>query len=283
VFSYELRECGRTVWGDPDDLLRIPAIASSGILREDAWRLLCNRMVEVMEMAVTSPPRNRFLSVAFRYRVIKLFLDMATSYLVFIGEYAPSYRKRQEAISRMEHCDNRADIPFDVARFRRMVETCTAWKLDCHCPRLSWDEWMYAVDTAHSLWRWETALLCNTDPTAPDETLMRRCMKRQPMAGRVRGWLYVLRCRGWLRSWNHWARWATMACLASPRYWTYAAATALFFRLPELMEADTNADLPGPRQPELPLHVARTPLRGWRAKAEEIALNYHTLLEKTRT
>src|SRR5207249_7979397 len=94
VFAYEMRACGRIIWGDPDALSLVPSFPPEQIPREDAWRLLCNRLIEQLEPLSTlrwpcaSPP------VEVRYRTAKLYLDMATSFLLFAGAYAPSYRDR---------------------------------------------------------------------------------------------------------------------------------------------------------------------------------------------
>src|SRR5437899_5753955 len=49
MLAYELRVCGRTVGGDPDVLSLVPSFSCGSIPREDAWRLLCNRLIEQLE------------------------------------------------------------------------------------------------------------------------------------------------------------------------------------------------------------------------------------------
>lgn len=54
IFAYELRSCGRVVWGDPTVLRLIPELNARDVPMEDAWRLLCNRIIEQVE-AMPSP------------------------------------------------------------------------------------------------------------------------------------------------------------------------------------------------------------------------------------
>ena len=284
IFAYELRACGVPVWGAQDILSLIPAISPLDISREDAWRLLCNRMVEMVEAAADLSGCPRKFSVEFSYRVVKLCLDMATSFLVFEGGYAPTYRQRQENLSRMAKTgDEVAGLPFPILRFARLIEVCTEWKLNGTCPEMEWGFWQDAVESAHKLWRWETGVLAGVagPGSESDEILMRKRISQQSLAQRFRGWLYVLRSCGWYRSWRHWPRWAMMAQSASPRYWTYAAASQLFFRLPTLVGGDAEENV----YPDNRLPVPRNDsvLGTWRSYAGGIAWNYHAFLEKTRT
>src|SRR6267154_1665110 len=49
IFAYETKVNGRVVLGEPDILSKIPQFYPSEIPREDAWRLLSNRMIETAE------------------------------------------------------------------------------------------------------------------------------------------------------------------------------------------------------------------------------------------
>lgn len=290
IFAYELRVCGLPVLGDPNIPALIPPFTPAEISREDAWRLLCNRMVELVEDAAQLPGRPRTLSVGFSYRVLKLCLDMATSYLVFEGAYAPSYRERQRNLSRIAGSDAASrSCPVALEQFAQMVQSCTEWKLNGDCPEVDWGFFEQTVKFAHELWRWELSILAETGPieSVPDDVLLERWMRRQTLARRLRGWLLVLRCCEWRRTWRSWPRWIAMARCASPRYWTYAAASDLFFQLPALVGtqgADTPSD--GRFRAQLPVRGAAirraSAVEGWRARAGDIAWNYHALLENTR-
>jgi hypothetical protein len=49
IFSYELRHTGRVVFGDEGILELVPEFSPAQMDREDAWRLLSNRMIEWLE------------------------------------------------------------------------------------------------------------------------------------------------------------------------------------------------------------------------------------------
>src|SRR5690242_14300092 len=74
IFGYELRRCGRVVCGAQDILERIPAFDAKDIPLDDAVRLLCNRMVELLELLAGSGLRSK----QTQYGIVKLCLDMAT-------------------------------------------------------------------------------------------------------------------------------------------------------------------------------------------------------------
>ena len=48
TFAYELKACGRVVWGDDHLLDSIPTYPPAELPKEDAWRTLNNRMIELL-------------------------------------------------------------------------------------------------------------------------------------------------------------------------------------------------------------------------------------------
>lgn len=232
IFAYELRACGRVVSGDPEALRCVPAFEIAEIPREDAWRMLCNRLVEQLaplaEMEWTADP-----TPALRYRTVKLYLDMATSLLAFLGAYAPSYRGRAEALRRLAEDGGPHGLPLSLPELARKVTACTRFKLhgEGATGLESWPAWREAVRLARELWRWETATLAGAPPDASDDALRARWMSALTGPSRHRGWLYVARAEGWHRAWRRWPRWLRLAWRGSPRHCIYAAATRLLFAL----------------------------------------------------
>lgn len=292
IFAFELRECGRVVWGDPAVLALVPAFAEASIPMEDAWRLLANRMVEqlaLMEEPTVGPPGT---SREARYRTVKLYLDMATSLLLFAGAYAPTYRKRAENLSALAQLDGPAEPwPFPLRDFADRVTLATRLKLgpadgsDARDAGLL--DWSEAVSYARGLWRWELARLGHADPALGDRALMSRWMSAQPLPARARGWLYVARRTGWWRSWPHWPRWVRYGWRASPRYWVYASASELLFRLPDLLgsKADPVPVIASELWAALPVTRTRNgdgTLTPWTQLAADIVWNYEQFLMDTR-
>lgn len=240
VFGYELRACGRVAWGDTSVLSLVPSFSPADIPREDAWRLLLNRTIEFLEVVPGSFQGESSAASCCSYRLTKLCLDMATSYLVFAGEFRPTYRARAKLIQEMaERNDVVAACPLELRGFSRQLTRCTDSKLGTvqQEPFLSsWTESaVRVIEDVHRLWRWELIQLAGTLPGAADWELMGSWMRRQALAARLRGWLVVIRGCGWHRSWRNWSRWLGLARQASPRHWIYALASELFFSLPKLL------------------------------------------------
>jgi len=241
IATYELRTCGRVVAGEQGILSLVPAFQAAEISLEDAWRLLANRIIELIEaVAVSGDPQ----SAAARYRSVKLLLDMATSYLVFTGRYLPTYGERASALQEMAEQATDAGAPFPLAEFAGVVTACTNFKVGSGpYPRTVTGLFHDAVNYAEGLWRWELSRLTGTRADCPNSELMERWMALQPLSVRLRGWASLLRRSGWLRSWRQWPRWARLL-LASPRYWVYGSAAEILFRLPQLLEHGRNCTIP---------------------------------------
>jgi len=290
VFTYELKICGRVVGGDPGALSLVPTFSCERIPREDAWRLLCNRLIEQLEPMATlrwpcaRPPR------AVCYRTAKLYLDMATSFLLFAGAYAPTYRDRAQALRGLAERDGPSvDCPLPLAEFASRVEACTRYKLDATSEEQlgEWTFWGEAIEQAHALWRWELTRMTGGPDEASDRALWERWRRRQPARARVRGWLYVLRSQGWHRSWRQWLRWSGMALRSAPRQWVYAAGTELVFALSSRLDVERPSDIDCAELTSwLPMRERARPELGrapWQQAAHEVCMNYDEFLVGTRS
>jgi hypothetical protein len=277
------------VWGDGAALRAVPSFPAAAIPREDAWQLLCNRMAEQLEPLAHIPwPAAGGLPPAVRYRTVKLYLDMATSLLVFLDAYAPSYRERAEKLERLaEDGWPPAGLPFALRDLARKVAACTLFKLDGEVldGLDGWPAWREAVREARELWRWETAALTGAPATAADDVLRETWMRAQPAAARLRGWLYVARAEGWRGAWRHGVRWARLARHGSPRHCVYAAATGLLFDLAGAADGSARRPVAVDGRRWLPVpgcesdDGGRTPLA---PVASAVAANYHRFLVGTR-
>jgi len=221
------------------------------------------------------------------YRVIKLYLDIATSLLLFTGGYEPSYAKRSQRLSWLAtQRTGGADIPLPLVDFSREVVTCTNWKLapdDAFERQASWRWCFQALEYAGLLWRWELLRLTRAADTSDNEQLMASWMDMQPLPDRLRGWLYVWRGCGWLRSSPHWLHWTRLARRGSPRYWIYSAVGEI---LPNAVEGASSSQALLQRwRKRLPLVMPAAPedsVTAWRQLTKDMAWNYHKFLEHTR-
>jgi hypothetical protein len=302
LYGYELRSSGQVVWGNPLILSLIPQFSPLHIPLEDAWRLLCNRIVEQVQVAGQIEGTWPSLPLPVCYRTIKLYLDMATSLLLFLGIYAPTYRERCVHLKSLaEKSGGPGQFPFPPAEFSKLVEACTDWKLSPRetTPCDDRNVWTRAVNHARLLWRWELDRLTGARSHASGRDALFHWMQLQPLHQRLRGWAYVLRACGWHRSWQHWPHWVKLGWRASPRYWVYAAATELFFELDDLIALAQD-----PLSNSVDIHELRSwlplledsrgsgvgsakdatccPQGAWQSLAAEIAWNYHQFLEGTR-
>jgi hypothetical protein len=289
ISTFELRSFGCVVWGDSSILSRIPEFSAAEISLEDPWRMLANRMIELLGTAAPATGLSDFHSRRdIQYSTVKLYLDMATSYLVFAGRYQPTYRERARALNQLaeDRCEV-ADRPFPLRTFAERVSDCTRFKLDGETAPGTPDElWKEAIQYAYLLWRWELKRLTGETGEPSDSELMLRWMDRQPVKAKIRGWASVLRRSGWRRSWREWPRWIRLGWTASPRYWVYSLAAQLFFGLSHDLRA---ADL-GKRanfeelQSSLPLFERREkqcPPIGWLNLCDQVVANYRLFLETT--
>jgi len=289
IEPFELRHNGCVIWGDRDVLSLIPIFSADQILLEDAWRLLANRIVELLEAVTTAiEPGDAAFEDTF-YRTIKLFLDMATSYLIFAGHYRPTYRQRAVALRNLADVPDQAASPFPLTPFADRVSACTRFKLERQAIAATQADLLRdAIHFAHLLWRWELMRLTGQNSQLCDAELMRRWMYQQPIKARIRGWASVVRRSGAHQSWREWPRWIRLGRRASPRYWVYSVGTEVFFHLPEfagkgLVNAEPEMDwkelssrLPLPNLVGSDRHTLTR-----RDVAVRAALNYRRLLEPT--
>jgi hypothetical protein len=289
IYAYELRELGRALWGDAEILSLIPEFSPSEIPLEDAWRLLCNRMIEQLAGVERLATGSSALDPQVHYRTVKLYLAMATSFLLFSGYYAPTYREGSERLLKLAINRREGEQPFPLRDFAKRVEVCTRWKLSGDGPseigRSGFAE--SALTYAWSLWRWELASLTGAGYQLDHAGLMRHGFRLQPLSDRLRGWSYVLRRCGWHRSWSQWPRWGRLCLRASPRLWIYAAASELFSALPQLLDGGAEPA----RSVDwhavdgwLPIRTNGPPgaTAPWQLLASNIVRNYRDFLVETR-
>jgi hypothetical protein len=287
IFAYELRNCGQCVVGDPGVLSEIPAFSVSQIPLEDAWRLLCNRMIEQLESVAESGSGNS--SSNLFYRTVKLYLDMATSLLLFLGAYEPSYRMRAERLKSLLRNVRSEALPFELSEFAQTVDTCTQWKLSLSSTPThgsSQDLLLSSQQHATRLLQWELSRLTGLIGSRQD--LTKKWISSQHLNERVRGWAYVLRASGWLRSWRQWPRWIRCAVQGSPRSLIYVAANEIYFELPLLLSDECSESQVDPilKKVEdlLPIVDGNGAIKpNWRRSAGMCCSNYHRFLENTRS
>jgi hypothetical protein len=269
----------------------IPDFPVDRLSLEDAWRLLCNRMLELLECAPELSSGSNPPSAKLRYKILKLYLDMATSLLVFVRAYSPTFQARSENLCRLaDQAPPAEGYPFELKSFSDRVARCTDQKLR---PQFDTEgeldlSWHTAVHTAHSLWRWELARLIGVKDPLSDRELFDKWISLQPFRERIRGWLYVLRALGWHKSYQYWPHWIRLSWKASPRCWIYLVASDLLF------QAKTDEDPYSRRRQQEQwmslsnlLPVRKTSAKAleqfsWEGMASDVVWNYRKFLMGTR-
>jgi len=300
IFGYELLTCGEVVYGDPDILVkRAPSITE--VSQEDAWRMLANRTVELLEIVPELLEGRSSLSEAAQYRLTKLYCDMATTILVFKREFVPGYQARARKLADLHRQGSLCDLPFDADWFVGLVNGCTGYKV-IHCwdgasPFMSSDSLKQAATVVGSLWAWELAQMHRVDLASAEE-MLRLHMRKQGWKARLRGWAFVARRRGLLDSLDHGWRWLGLMRRGSPRYCVYAAGlhSVCDLQLPVAGKASqVGTSSPAMSQLEsgnqrqatilswLPIpDLASRTAPDERDVAEAILWNYHEFLVETR-
>jgi len=281
IATFELKRNGRILCGDPQTIDLVPEFEASAISREDGWRLFANRITEALEaLAIADGDLN---DRDVRYRTVKLYLDMATSFLVFVGRYEPAYRDRQHRIDLVAATQSFSGL--DLRLLADNVSMCTAAKLEgAEIPKSAPKLWQEGVQLANQLWSWELCVLTSADAAQGDAQLMRNWMRQQPLVSVVRGWASAGRRAGWRHCLSQSGRWLKQCLRASPRYFVYDAATAIFFSLADPARVSKNES--GAWRPSLgrlPFLETSPPsdVNQWQGAARVVSRNYRQLLETT--
>src|SRR5271169_2311667 len=168
IFGHELLTCGEVIYGDRD-ILKVRG--AGGVSQEDAWRMLANRTVELLEIVPELLDGVAQLSEAAQYRLTKLYCDMATSILVFKQAFVAGYQARADKLSHLHQHSRLSDLPFDVDWFVSLVRRCTEYKIahswDGSSPFSTHQSVRQAVTVMRSLWTWELAQMLGVTVFSP--------------------------------------------------------------------------------------------------------------------
>jgi hypothetical protein len=204
---------------------------------------------------------------------------MATSLLLFAGQYAPTYRARMEQLENLS--THTAGLPLDMCKFIARVRQCTELKLRPEQANLPFSFWADAIADAKALWKWELEKLRARRRGFPSLVRGDQCIGCESFSQWLRGWLHLLRHAGWHRSWRSWPRWLRLSAHGSPRYLIYWAAARWFFDFSERLHKQDPSTYDQLRR-TLPL-ADSNPNHDWRDLGRLISRNYYTLLVSSRS
>lgn len=282
IFGFELRQWGRVVLGDAAILSLIPTCDPRALPAEDAWCLLSNRIVEHLGQLAVSAWSGQTPPPELAYSTVKLGIDMATSYLVFAGAYAPSYRERATRLAAMAGAGPCLRAPVPLSALTRLVTQCTDLKLGhADLMDLDWRFWRSVVEAATGLWSWELARMTETEDS-PWRAAWQRLARRTSKPRRWRSWAGALRRCPSARS----RRALALVTQATPRQLIYRAAYLLLSEAPLIMGSPADASSRHAEEiadclPILAPWRAHAPT--WRELALAVESNYRALLTHTRS
>lgn len=236
LFGYELKCCGRQLAGTPDYLKQIPDFTAREIPREDAWRLLSNRLVEWLAFTVDGEalalPRQFYV-------LVKTYLDLATALSLLSGHYGPTYRERVAHLEAVLGWALRRGCPIEGDRLRPAVTTSLRFKLD---PRSDF-EWLWRQtsaalpellhaqglgyfwdnlpDALQAVWCWIGKKLSMSNDSHPLVPAI------YDFRTKIRGWLKLLLCAPRNLRPRVLGRMVRLVPLGSPRSLLYSCAAAL--------------------------------------------------------
>lgn len=300
IFGYELRTCGKTLWGDPEVLHSLPSFSASEIPKEDAWRLLCNRMIEQLRVLGEIHTEGDLPIEKMMHSCNKFFLDLGTSLLIFLGEYEPTYQLRAEKLSRLAHDANGSGLPFSLVDFSRQATKLTAFRLrpetdpciGAAIPSAAAQReallrrWLEAVPYARRLWDWEIAALVGEgERGASLDEQWARFLRAQSSFDKLKGWLHLFSRSEYRFSYTRFKDVLRLIATASPRYLTYAAASHLYFSAPQLLGPEGGGSLQVPARAKRLLPIQRRS-RGdssaWGDVRQDVVWLYEQFLVRTR-
>jgi len=254
IFGYELLVNGRVLWGASDVLQDSARFSAASIPRWDAWRMLNNRILEQLLWMEALQHTNRALLEKIYYHILKCYMDIGTSLLIFGGRYQPTYASRAAELQQWAICERKMTVlPLIAAR----VAACTTFKLFPNCPRpplgvclnektgelrtkveMAFTE---LVSVVHSVWRWEAARLAKqpSSCSAADRILSDEVLRTQPRLEKLRGWAKLSLTPAVLRQRGFSGRMARLLGRGSPRYLIYSVGSQLYFESPVVLAGTT--------------------------------------------
>ncbi len=195
IFSVELKDWGRVVWGDRQVLAPLERLAAKEIPLTDGFDLLSNRIIEQLILFTALREGSPVDDMTVAYQLNKLVLDMGGSLLVFLGSYRTSYAQRLSELNVLQSVDG-----LELDPVRRAVAEATAFKLrprevleetEEKTPEIWRRLWRKNVQLAYPLWYWEASRLASGSATTVEEQC-RALLRLEPLRAKLRGWLKLL-------------------------------------------------------------------------------------------
>ncbi len=164
IFASELCRHGQVVWGDPSLLQTMP---DDSIPKIDALYLVCNRMIEQLAW------RTRICDddccqpdSLFAYSIVKTYVDLGTSLLIFADSYESTYARRAERLASLRDSAAGEIADFDVLLEKIAANSLlklqpTQELLDPLPKDVALNRWAELARFVLRVWQWEVRQLDN--------------------------------------------------------------------------------------------------------------------------
>lgn len=290
IFAYELITHGRTVWGKSDILARAKRFPASALPLWDAWRMLNNRIVEQLESLEFLESGDRAALKRVLYHILKSYIDLGTTCLIFRGRYASTYAARSVELrhwaAEPAHHDGAAFLESLAGR----VSASTAFKLSPSAELRPLGIWLDQPDLEklraevrrasldlvillRKVWCWQAAKLAGLPTDKPREIseLAAAVFQTQGWNEKLRGWAKLAAIPEVRQQRGFYRRAGSFLRRASPRYLIYSVASELYFSLPAVFNGSDPdvAQLERQLPVVFPEHLSE-PRAWWRLRANVI-------------
>lgn len=248
IWLHDLRAHAQALAGPGMVVQLLPPCRAAAIPAEDGWRLLNNRMAELLETQAAG-------EFADDYRLVRLQLAMGAAALVGVGRYTSGARAQAAALRRWA-TESQSPLASELAA---LAERALAAKFGGVPPR----SWPQTLPLLYRVWRWQLERLVVDAKVAAGEAgdaeLLRALAAKRPWRQRLRAWAALVR-RTPLGDWRRHLP-AAIGAAATPRDRVHAATAQLLFASTAMQTADSPA---------------------WRRAAAETARAYRRWVEPTR-
>jgi hypothetical protein len=259
IFASEVHQHGKVVWGEPSLLRTMP---DAGIPEIDALYLVCNRLVEQLAW------RERICSDAglvadrlFAYSLVKTYVDLGTSLLVFTGNYESTYARRAERLSSLRDalCGEIEDFDLLLERIAansRMKLWPEKELLEVLRKEVALNRWAELARSVLRVWKWELRQLARERSQVETDDVVAFARNCSPWE-RFRDWAKLARTAAMNAHWSDLLR-ATYFC-GSPRNRLYVEAAARYAKLAQLesefpfVQSNVKSFLPIRPRADLPM------------------------------
>jgi hypothetical protein len=164
IFATEVYRHGQVVWGDPTLLQTMP---DASIPKMDALYLVCNRMIEQLAWRARICGDDRPVADGlFAYSLVKTYIDLGTSLLVFADSYESTYARRAKRLASLRDLVSEGIADFDllldkIAANSSLKLQPTKELLDPIPKDEALSRWAELARFVLRVWQWEVRQLAN--------------------------------------------------------------------------------------------------------------------------